>query len=451
MIKFDVNLCKKRGQTKIMILDIINSTLNSVESKKDFSPDNIDLKEVFYQLFKLSIKYSEAEKGYLVIIKNNNMYVEKNNNMVFIENMVDIYKEILYYVKRRSETIIISDGENDFKHNKNSYIMKNGIKSLLCMPIAYNDELIGLLYLEHRTKTFVFNNDKIKIIKFLWKHTISAMEDKMLSYKNRGKDEALEYQKLKKELMLNISHELKTPINVIHTALQMCNLVLDDSENDNSALLKTYFNIMKKNCYRLLRIADNTLDISSIDAGCYELNIENIDVVSLIENVTMSSVQYAKAKGIDLIFDTDVEEKYLACDGGKIEKIMLNLLSNALKFTKRGGQVFVKIKDRNDHIYISVKDTGIGIKSDKIDAIFDKFEQADRSLCRKNEGSGIGLSLVKALAEVHNGKVWVNSEYGKGSEFVVKLPIKNCTMENHNFYHFTDLDKIKIEFSDIYL
>ncbi|MEW9095788.1 MAG: GAF domain-containing sensor histidine kinase [Clostridiaceae bacterium] len=434
-----------------MILDIINSTLNSIESKNDFSLDSIDLEEVFYELFKLSIKYSEAEKGYLVIVKDNNMYVKKGNDMVFIEEMVDIYREILYYVKRRLETVVIIDGENDFKHNKNSYIIKNNIKSLLCMPITYNDELIALLYLEHRTKTFVFNNDKVKIIKFLWKHTISTMEDKMLNYKNKKRDEALEYQKLKKELILNISHELKTPINVIHTALQMCNLVVDDSENNNSALLKTYFNIMRKNCYRLLRIADNTLDISSIDSGCCELNIENIDIVSLIENITMSSVQYAKAKGIELIFDTDVEERYLACDGDKIEKIMLNLLSNALKFTKKGGQVFVRIKDRNDYIYISVKDTGIGIKSDKIDAIFDKFEQADRSLCRKNEGSGIGLPLVKALAEIHNGKVWVNSEYGKGSEFIVKLPIKNCTMENHNFYHFTDLDKIKIEFSDIYL
>ncbi|MBU5483868.1 GAF domain-containing sensor histidine kinase [Clostridium sp. MSJ-11] len=434
-----------------MILDIINSTLNSIESKKDFSLDDIDLEEVFCELFKLSIKYSEAEKGYLVIVKDNNMYFKKGNDMVFIEEMVDIYREILYYVKRRLETVIINDGENDFKHNKNSYIIKNRIKSLLCMPITYNDKLIALLYLEHRTKTFVFNNDKVKIIKFLWKHTISTMEDKMLNYKNKKRDEALEYQKLKKELILNISHELKTPINVIHTALQMCNLVVDDSENNNSALLKTYFNIMRKNCYRLLRIADNTLDISSIDSGCCELNIENIDIVSLIENITMSSVQYAKAKGIELIFDTDVEERYLACDGNKIEKIMLNLLSNALKFTKKGGQVLVKIKDRNDYIYISVKDTGIGIKSDKIDAIFDKFEQADRSLCRKNEGSGIGLPLVKALAEIHNGKVWVNSEYGKGSEFIVKLPIKNCTMENHNFYHFTDLDKIKIEFSDIYL
>ncbi|GAA0719043.1 hypothetical protein GCM10008905_06570 [Clostridium malenominatum] len=261
----------------------------------------------------------------------------------------------------------------------------------------------------------------------------------------------LEYQRLKKELILNISHELKTPINVIHTALQMCNLVLDDSDNNNAALLKTYFNIMKKNCYRLLRIADNTIDISSIDSGCYELNIENANIVSIIENITMYSVEYAKAKGIELIFDTNVEERYLACDRNKIEKIILNLLSNALKFTKKGGQVFVKIKDENDYIYISVKDTGIGIHPEKIATIFETFEQTDRTLNRNNEGSGMGLPLVKALAEIHNGEVCVNSEYGKGSEFIIKLPIKDCDNECNNFIALTDLDKVNIEFSDIYL
>ncbi len=156
-----------------------------------------------------------------------------------------------------------------------------------------------------------------------------------------------------------------------------------------------------------------------------------------------------------MIFDTDVEEKTIACDPDKIERIILNLLSNAVKFTKAEGQIAVNIYDRDDKALVTVKDTGIGIPEDKLETIFERFRQVDKSLTRSHEGSGIGLSLVKSLVEMHRGKISVRSELGKGSEFIVELPSAVLTDENsygkaNDFAKRDNHEKVCIEFSDIY-
>jgi len=133
---------------------------------------------------------------------------------------------------------------------------------------------------------------------------------------------------------------------------------------------------------------------------------------------------------------------------------MLNLLSNAIKFTDSGGNINVNIYDKGENIIISVKDSGIGISKDKQDIIFDRFRQVDKSLTRDHEGSGIGLSLVKSLVEMHGGKISIQSEYGKGSEFIIELPVKTVLeksdKENHEMQQQGHVEKIHLEFADIY-
>ncbi len=164
----------------------------------------------------------------------------------------------------------------------------------------------------------------------------------------------------------------------------------------------------------------------------------------------MSVSDYIKSKGVNIIFDTDDEERIIAVDADKIERIMLNLLSNAVKFTDKGGEILVNI----ENVRISVKDSGIGIPEEKIKLIFDRFAQVDNSLIRNKEGSGIGLSLVKLLIEMHGGYIKVNSTVGEGSEFIVELPVtltQSNEMESLDYYNCDNkIEKILIEFSDIY-
>ena len=143
-----------------------------------------------------------------------------------------------------------------------------------------------------------------------------------------------------------------------------------------------------------------------------------------------------------------------SCDPDKIERVILNLLSNAIKYTSDNGTIKVNIKSDNQNVNVSVKDSGVGISQDKLDIIFDRFGQANNLLTRRCEGSGIGLSLVKAIVEMHGGKIKVYSELGKGTEFVFNIPIKlldeddKCIInyDNKDFY----VEKCNIEFSDIY-
>lgn len=268
--------------------------------------------------------------------------------------------------------------------------------------------------------------------------------------------QAIENDKLKTQFFSTISHELKTPLNVILGTIQLLQSIKNKDKNGEVLIeLDRYINIMKQNCYRLLRLINNLIDITRLDANFLKMNIKNYNIVNIVEDIVLSVDDYAKSHGIKLIFDTNIEEKIIACDVDKIERIILNLLSNAIKFTDRNGTIDVDVFYEKENITISVKDTGIGIPENKLEEIFDKFRQVDSSFTRKNEGSGIGLSLVKALVELHDGIIYAKSEVGKGSEFIIKLPTKVVNEEPSNLdktdiWKDDKVERINIEFSDIY-
>lgn len=266
-----------------------------------------------------------------------------------------------------------------------------------------------------------------------------------------------EYDNLKTQFFSNLSHEFKTPLNIILSSIQLI-----ESMHLNTLQCTTYKNVtkymgmMKQNSYRLLRLINNLIDITRIDTGFLKIHFSNNDIIEIIEEITMSVVNYAESRDINVIFDTDIEEKVMGCDPDSIERIILNLLSNSIKNTPSGGRIFVSVFDKEDKILISVKDTGIGIPPDKVDIIFDRFRQVDTSLHRACEGSGIGLSLVKALVvDGFKGNIYVNSEIGKGTEITIELPVflvpeDEVTKINKIKDNMERVQKINIEFSDIY-
>jgi len=269
-------------------------------------------------------------------------------------------------------------------------------------------------------------------------------------------NESILSETLKTEFFTNLSHELRTPLNVILSAIQLLDKYESSGDVNNKEIkFKKYSNIMKQNCYRQLRLVNNMIDITKLDAGYFELNLQNCNIVEVVESVTMSVSEYIKTKSIELIFDTDIEDCIMSCDPEKIERVILNLLSNSIKFTRSGGSMTVNMYDKGENIIISIKDTGIGIPSDKLGIIFDRFRQVDRSLTRKQEGSGIGLSIVKSLVELHKGTISVFSEYGKGTEFIIVFPVIVDPKESSIGGIFEAelqerIERIHVEFSDIY-
>ncbi|KUO72391.1 MAG: hypothetical protein APF77_06085 [Clostridia bacterium BRH_c25] len=267
--------------------------------------------------------------------------------------------------------------------------------------------------------------------------------------------ETLEYDKIKTEFFANISHEVKTPLNIIIGTLQLFELIMNGQNIEESFdKLAKYTSIMRQNCFRLLRMLSNLIYITEIDSGFVEMHVHNHDLVQIVKNITAAAGRFVESKGIQ--FDTSIEPVSLetACDSEKIERILLNLLSNAVKFTEEGSKIRISLYSNNHYAYISVKDTGIGIPDEMKEMIFQRFRQVDKSFTRKCEGSGIGLSMVKSLVEMHGGSISVNSEYGKGSEFIIKLPL--WLMDSDEIAMTAEetanscLDMVSIEFSDIY-
>lgn len=269
-------------------------------------------------------------------------------------------------------------------------------------------------------------------------------EKEILKAKNAAED----MNKAKSHFITNISHELRTPINVIMSAIQLLRVNYKNEVDDNKYM--NNFNIINDNCKRLLRLINNIIDIQKSDLE-EDLKFDNINVVELIEELVMSVIPYAKSKNLSLIFDTTEEELIMPLDIDKFERIILNVLSNAIKFSKEHGQIRVDLEVK-DHFYIIITDDGIGIDMDNINNIFEEFVQLDNSLYRKNEGSGIGLSIVKSFVKLHNGTIFVDSKINVGSRFILKFPIKKYESTSVECFNKDDLsEKVKMELSDIYI
>lgn len=255
-------------------------------------------------------------------------------------------------------------------------------------------------------------------------------------------------------LLINLSHELKTPLNVIFSANQMMDMYLQqDSMDQCKQKLVDYNRSINKNCYRQLKLINNMMDMAKFNTGLLTLNLKNIDIVDTFKNTIQLVLSYVEDKGLNLYFHTNTDKKIIACDTEKLDKIMFNLISNAIKNTDKGGSIYINLIDKNHVVEISVKDTGTGIDKEHQEMIFDRFYKVDKTLSRCAEGNGIGLTLVKNFVELHKGIISVESEVGKGSIFTFQLPVITALNPSSEIYDKCLNNKteiIKIEFSDIY-
>lgn len=299
---------------------------------------------------------------------------------------------------------------------------------------------------DYSARTNIKSNDEIGM-------TAEAFDKMAESIETWGKESA--------GIIASLSHEIKTPLNVIFSSVQLIDSYrnnLDCSEFKKK--VPAQINIIRQNCYRMMRLTNNLLDICRHDSGYLKAKLTNYDIVELAKDITLSVKRYAESKGINLIFETDIDKKTIACDPDMIERILLNLISNAIKFTNNNGIIKVKLTDENDNILLTVEDTGIGISKDRLNRIFEVFNK-DENLVLNKEGTGLGLYLVKAFVEAHGGKIQVKSERSVGSEFGISLPAKalnqslypSVTEPQSRYRHITSyngVQRVNIEFSDIY-
>lgn len=273
-----------------------------------------------------------------------------------------------------------------------------------------------------------------------------AIKNKMLLL------ESMEREKIKTDFIVTISHELRTPLNIIINATNLLMIKLKEDNIDVKYFQERLTYIMK-NSNRLRRYINNLIDVSKLEMGYMDVKLKNQNIVNIVEEVTLAIVDLAKKFDIDVIFDTEEEEIITAIDTLKIERVILNLLSNSIKFSKNGRRIFVNMKKKEESVIIEISDEGMGMSEEFKTHLFEKFKRGDvnEGLKRQNEGSGLGLFIVKGLIELHNGTIDIISKLNEGTKIIITLPIRLVNeKENNEFIVDSSLEYLfEMEFSDI--
>ncbi len=394
------------------------------------------LKEVSFNMEYYKIIYEELLRNMPAGI-----LISSDNKIMFVN------KKVLNLFKLKSENSIINKNILDIidENVKDKYI--EDLKSLNLNQIDQNVIKTRFSY-----NNVTFEGSEIKFCQNVHSRIfevsiINNIEDKI---KLENAEKQLELRdlmdKAKNEVLSNISHEFKTPVNVIYSTVQIQDINL---QKGNYGKILEFNQIIRQNCNRLIRLINNFIDSTKLENNKLEVNLKCANIVSIVEDITMSVINFAERQSIQLIFDTEEEELYCEIDIECIERVMLNLLSNAIKYNKKNGTIDVIIKNDEEHIYVEVIDSGIGIPKEKIDRIFDRFERMQNDNAVIKEGSGIGLSIVKQLVKALNGEIEIESEIGMGT--TVRLTFKKSSDIPKEIYDVShDLEeKVKLELSDI--
>lgn len=291
------------------------------------------------------------------------------------------------------------------------------------------------------------DNYKIIIINDITKKNNALRLNKYLKAK-------LDEENIKGEFFTNISHELRTPINVINSALQLNNLNIS---NRNVRSIERNNLVIKQNCLRLIRTINNFIDANKISEGQIETNIMVVNIVEVVENILDSSAEYISKKKINFVFDPDFEEIFIAIDRDFLERIILNLLSNSVKYGSENGNIYIKIYFEGKDLVIMIENDGVAISYDEQKYIFDKFTKSNKALNRTQEGSGLGLYISKSLMKMQGGDLKVEIYEGHGNRFklyfydvdLFKETDRTEHIFNNNYYNLKE--RAEIEFSDIYI
>ncbi|MBI5043131.1 MAG: hypothetical protein HZC10_04735 [Nitrospirae bacterium] len=407
------------------------------------------------------------------------------------------------------EQIQIDPVYSDIKDKAKAYF--DSLDAKICIPLIFYDRLLGLITLGKKGGLKPFTISDIKLLSMFRIEATVALSNS-ISYTNlqmlkgeledkvreRTDDLAKAYIELKKEhekakevarlkslFMANVSHELRTPLSSI---IGFAELLGNRDFGGLTDKQDKYLNTIQKSSKRLLHLINNILDLSKIDAGKMPLAASEFLISDLLRDAVEDFLPIVSKKEIKLLSEFDDDLPYITADSVKLKEVMDNLLSNAVKFIPMGGTIKVRArlvkpsvlrskaskqdelnlpsdihyKDDLNYIYVSVEDSGIGIKKEDFDRIFDAFEQVDSSYTKLYQGSGLGLAIVKKYIELHKGRIWVESELGKGSTFSFVIPeriiadiaLKKTSFDLYKMLHGiiymmsseTEAKRVKIDF-----
>jgi len=300
-------------------------------------------------------------------------------------------------------------------------VLKLGYRSLMAVPLMRDNHMLGGLVV-YRKSPGEFDAAVIDLLRTFATQSALAIQNARLYREIEVKSRQLEIaSKHKSEFLANMSHELRTPLNAI---IGFSEVLAERMFGDINEKQAEYISDILQSGQHLLSLINDILDLSKIEAGRMELELSDFDLPSTIENTLMLVRERAVRRGIALGRSIDERLGTIRADERKVKQVLLNLLSNALKFTPDGGQISVRAAVQDGMVEISVTDTGVGIAPDDQEMVFEEFRQVGTA-SKKVEGTGLGLAISRKFIELHGGRIWVKSTVGSGSAFTFTLPLTN--------------------------
>jgi signal transduction histidine kinase len=308
---------------------------------------------------------------------------------------------------------------HEYAPHMRELLARHGFRASLAIPLLREDKIIGGLVVR-RKSTGEFRPEVIELLKTFATQSALAIQNARLFREIEDKGRQIEAaNRHKSEFLANMSHELRTPLNAI---IGFSEVLLDPSlEVSKEEQLQFLADVLSSGKH-LLGLINEVLDLAKIEAGKMELQIEPALLQDVVEAVSNTMRSLAVKKSLDLRAECDEQLTPFPMDGARVKQVLLNLVGNAIKFTPEGGKVWVRAGAMNGNVRVEVGDTGPGIAAEDQERIFQEFQQAG-SDAGKPQGTGLGLALAKKFVEMHGGKIWVESEVGKGSTFTFTLPI----------------------------
>ena len=415
-----------------------NLYYNLLDEREKLKQNIEKIEEVNFNMEYYKIIYEQ-------LLKNmpSGIIISHKHKIIFVNN------KVLKLFKLDSEENIINKNISDLIYKEDREKYDKTIKS-----IDKNEKKESVIHTRFSYNNVMFEAQEIRFYETVHQKTfqvsiIDSIEDKIkLEDAKRELQLRDVMEKTRDEVLSNISHEFKTPVNVIYSTVQIQDLNLQKEDYDK---ILEFNKLIKQNCNRLIRLINNFIDSTKLENNKVEIHKKRVNIVSITEDITMSVINFAKRQKIDVVFDAEQEELYCDIDIDQMERIMLNILSNAIKYNKPNGNIDVIVKDRKEKVYIDVIDSGIGIPKDRINTIFDRFERMENKNAVIKEGSGIGLSIVKKLVDALDGEINIESEVDKGT--TVRLIFKKSKNQDgiEEVYDISQHleEKVNLEMSDI--
>jgi len=300
------------------------------------------------------------------------------------------------------------------------YVKQAGFRAVLALPLLREDQLIGGLIVR-RKASGEFPPQVLDLLQTFAAQSVLAIHNARLFREIEEKGRELEVaNKHKSEFLANMSHELRTPLNAI---LGYTELILDSIYGEVPEKIQEVLQRVEKNGRHLLGLINNVLDLSKIEAGQLTLSLSDYSMGHVVQTALTSVESLAEEKKLALKVMIPTDLPTGKGDEQRIAQVLLNLLGNAIKFTEN-GEIRVEVNVPSETFLVSVSDTGPGLSTTDQNKIFEEFHQADRSSTREKGGTGLGLSIAKRIVEMHGGRIWVESNPGKGSTFRFTLPVR---------------------------